>query len=142
MYQLPFMHFSIILGKDALISDYKKLFAVLDVNSLLWKRDFAALQVVYNIVVCRFFIIIAHSVVDTSCHIAVDGQRKQADDAVAPSRGGRIEGKNIVTLLCNVELEGLLLRRGEVVRSHIADVDVGSVSLTGNICATRATLDT
>ena len=52
-------------------SVYKKLFAVPDVNSLLWKRDFAALQVVYNIVVCRFFIIIAHSVVDTSCHIAL-----------------------------------------------------------------------
>ena len=84
--------------KNDLLDD--DFMSVLNVNTLLWKRDFAALQVVYNIVVCRFFIIIAHSVVDTGCHIAVDGQRKQADDAVAPSRGARIEGKNIITLLC------------------------------------------
>ena len=88
--------------------------SVLNVNSLLWKRDFAALQVVYNIVVCRFFIIIAHSVVDTSCHIAVDGQRKQADDAVAPSRGARIEGKNTITLLCAIVSITILINSNSV----------------------------
>ena len=78
---------------------------------------------------------------DASVDIAVGGQDELTKDAVAPLRGGGIEGDGIVTLFGDVKLEGLLLRAAEAVGGDIADVDVGRVFLTGDARAPCAAFD-
>lgn len=86
----------------------KDLLAVLDINTCFGRFvDTAALEVIDGRISCRPGIVT--QAVDTCGQIAVGGEAELADDAVAPLSGGRIDGDDVVALLGDVELKGLLL---------------------------------